>query len=204
MNVKRSLQSRIRGWFPEEPKGLKLSFAAKNPIAQGIFKNPKEQVTPELYVTVILLTITGLFTLSIFDRLFLVFDYFGVMSISCALIGAFLGTFPAYKILKTLSKGGKTRANLPQIIYFAFILVIGTITFYGLVTSWSNFLIFEPYYAFFWLSLVAIFDSRFIFLAVWERKYHCKIWMDKRLKLFIIQKSSQNQNYSLNNQKLER
>ena len=114
MKAKQSLSSRIKGWFPQEPKGklsIKHIFVAKNPFAQGNFKNPKEQVSSELYAIVILLTLTGLFALMTFDHLFLVFDYFAVVLLSGVLIGAFLGVFPAYKILKTLSKGGKTSSQ---------------------------------------------------------------------------------------------
>ncbi len=207
MTAKQSLGSRIRGWFPQEPKGklsMKHIFVAKNPFAQSNFKNPQQQVTSELYALVILITLTGLFALITFDGLYLLFDYFGLMLLSGVIIGAFLGIFPAYKILKTLSKGGKTRANLSEIIYFTFLLVITAITFYGFASSWHrNFLIFEQYQIFFWLNMVAIYDARVILFAVWERKNNCKIWRGKRLTLFITPKNVHTSNFSLSNQKSE-
>ena len=133
---------------------------------------------------------------------------FAVMIIVGALIGASLGALPAYRVLKALTQGRKTHANLSEIIFITFLLLVLTIVLFSGFFVGQDLMhrISEPQYmlfAFAYSSGLAIANTRIILFSVWERKNNCKILRGKRLTLFVSPKISSDARFSQSNQKSE-
>jgi hypothetical protein len=205
---------RIRGWFPEAPKSLKLSitptFEANTPSSQGNYKNAVKMVSKKSVGSLLFWNIICLFLFTfIFENLSIV--AFTIMAIVGVLIGAFLGAFPAAIVLKALSQGRKTCANLSEIITIAFLPLIAAVL-YGFLIGQYIFMVYRlseltefnfMLCTFGLSSILAIVDARIILFLAWERRNNYKILRGKGLTLLIVPKSSGATNFSQNIQKME-
>ncbi len=214
MNVKRSLQSRIRGWFPQEPEGLKLSiapdFGAKNPMPAKNYKPGSARVLSPINIAI------GLF-INLLLVMFLFradslpsFSFSGplgnyvVMAIAGVAVGVVVGMLPAYKILEQLTKGHKTYIKSLKIVTINLayiILVFGTLLYFFMIhfgtRTFTEFN--ELFFIFSFSSCLAMVDSTYVCYAVWERRNHCKLWRYNGL-FFMVPKSGQNSNLSQSDQ----
>ena len=124
MKAKQSLSARIRGWFPEEPNGHKLSFThsfdAQSLRAQNNYGYSLRQVSLQIDISMIFAIILGSFGLIlVLSRLS--FAYWIIMVFLGIFVGLFLALVPTNYDLKRLIQGDKTKAKFSQIVYIFFI-----------------------------------------------------------------------------------
>jgi hypothetical protein len=217
MNVKRSLQNRIRGWFPQEPEGLKLSiapdFGAKNPVPEKKLPSTARVLSP-INIACVLFSNLILLMLLFSQDSHPSFKFSGPLSIYVVIaiagvaVGIVVGMFPVYKMLEQLTKGKKTHIKALKVLFIGIaygILVLGALI-YLLVINFGTRNFFtgfnELFYLFTFSSVIAMSNSTYVSYAVWEKLNHCKLWRNNGL-FFMVPKSGQTQNSSSSNQKSE-
>ena len=195
MKAKQSLVSRIRGWFPETPKGHKLSFThsfdAQSLRAPNNYGYSLRQVSVQIDVAMIFATILGSFgLLLVFPRLS--FAYWIIMVVLGMFVGLFLAIVPTNYDLKRLIQGDKTKAKFSQIVYiFSLTIIVLAICYFGwaaIVNFDLNIQNFSLLTTFSFAGILVMFVTRTILFAAWERKNNFEIWLGNGFNLFIIPK----------------
>ncbi len=203
MKTKQSLGSRIRGWFPSEPKSLKISFTTTDFVAKSPSVQDNQYVSPIIVAFLLVANVSVSFLL-IINSINLSITNFVAMLIASGVVGAFVGILPTLKVLEHLAKGKKTYTKVSEIIFIVFGVLLVCLNF--VVSFGPNHHVTELQYTiglFSFSSLMTAFDAKIILFAIWERKSRCKIWVSKSFNLFIVPKSGQNSNLPQGNQKSE-
>jgi hypothetical protein len=192
MNVKRGLENRIRGWFPQEPKTNQYVIASN-----ANNDNLPVQDTYEVYKRTNQNSNLTLLFLSIgvpFSLLTVLHDVAPIILliaiVAAVFVGATVGLVPAYRELRILDKKGKSNSKISTAIVLVF-AIINVCLIFGVLAGHTDLRFNEVQsatLAFSFLSPIVAFDVRKLLFAAWKRKNKSEIWEGKKLQLFTAPK----------------
>jgi len=186
---RKSLENRIRGWFPQEPKIKNQTFAvsANLPKTQTVPPRRYENSIDDASMLWIVALSLMLLNLGGYNNLpfanFIGFVVFG------AVMGIFLVVVPAYRELQTLFKTGLSSVKLSEITRHA-LSVAGLCLIVGFLIGQFPHTLKGSIAVFFVSSALSIIVARALLFGAWERKNKADLWQGKGYSLYSVPKKS--------------
>ena len=195
MNVKRGLENRIRGWFPQEP-AAKLPLTANNRVNYASQTRMSTKAQPlsaarvALFIPLVLMCSLLLIPLRFFS---FISTATGLASVIGAVaIGLAIGVVPTVIDLKKVQKYGEANQRnsfFAMIAYVSLVICVVLASFIG-HNLWMGISAFQSAIMIFAiLSMLALGVSKAVLMLVWQARSESVLMVDK-FRLFALTKNA--------------